>query len=93
VGLSAGQLSRLCREALGLSSLDVVNARVVHEAERELVYSTLGIKQIAAVLGFEDDAYFGRFFRKQTGRTPSEFRQAARLRLAPEAETKARARP
>ena len=93
VGLSAGQLSRLCREALGVSSLDVVNARVVHEAERELVYSTMGIKQIAAVLGFEDEAYFGRFFRKQTGATPSAFRQAARLRLAPEADAKARARP
>lgn len=84
LGLSAGQLSRLCREALGMSSLDVLNARVVHEAERELVYSTLSIKQIAAVLGFGDEAYFGRFFKKQTGRTPTEFRDAARSRLAPE---------
>lgn len=84
MGLSAGQLSRLCREALGASSLDVVNARVLHEAERELVYSTLGIKQIAGVLGFADEAYFGRFFRKQTGRTPTEFREAARRRLAPQ---------
>lgn len=89
VGLSAGQLSRLCREMLGMSSLDVVNARVVHEAERELVYSTLAIKQVAAVLGFEDDAYFGRFFRKQTGTTPSEFRLAARHRLAPDSDAKA----
>jgi AraC family transcriptional activator of pobA len=86
MGLSAGQLSRICRESLGMSGLDVVNARVVHEAERELVYSTLGIKQIAGLLGFSDDAYFGRFFRKQTGSTPTEFREAARLRLAPEAE-------
>lgn len=82
--LTAGHLSRLCREVLGMSSLDVINARVVHEAERELVYSILGIKQIAGLLGFSDDAYFGRFFRKQTGRTPTEFRQAAHLRLAPE---------
>ena len=88
VGLSAGQLSRLCREMLGMSSLDVVNARVVHEAE--LVYSTLAIKQVAAVLGFEDDAYFGRFFRKQTGTMPSEFRLAARHRLAPDSDAKAR---
>ncbi|MEY4753420.1 MAG: hypothetical protein RJA44_1095, partial [Pseudomonadota bacterium] len=51
LGISAGQLSRLCREMLGLSGLDVINARIVHEAERELVYSTLGIKQIAAILG------------------------------------------
>ena len=83
MGVSAGQLSRLCRDVLGQSALDVLNARIVHEAERELVYSTLGIKQIAGLLGFADDAYFGRFFRKQTGRTPSAFREAARARLAP----------
>jgi AraC family transcriptional regulator, transcriptional activator of pobA len=84
LGLTPGHLSRLCREVLGLSSMDVINARVVHEAERELVYSILGVKQIAGLLGFADDAYFGRFFRKQTGRTPTEFRQAARQRLAPQ---------
>lgn len=83
LGISAGQLSRLCREMVGVSGLDLINARIVHEAERELVYSSLGIKQIAAVLGFADDAYFGRFFRKQTGLTPTEFRSAARSRLAP----------
>jgi AraC family transcriptional activator of pobA len=84
LGLTPGHLSRLCREVLGISSLDVIHARVLHEAQRELVYSILGIKQIAGLLGFADDAYFGRFFRKQTGRTPTEFRQAARLQLAPE---------
>jgi len=84
LGVTANHLSRLCREVLGMSSLDVINARVVHEAERELVYSILGVKQIAGLLGFADDAYFGRFFRKQTGRTPTEFRQAARLQLAPQ---------
>lgn len=83
LGLSAGQLSRLCRESLGMSCLAVVNMRVVHEAECELVYSTLGIKQIAHKLGFADDAYFGRFFRKCTGVTPTEFRRRARQRLAP----------
>jgi AraC family transcriptional activator of pobA len=84
LGLTPGHLSRLCREVLGMSGMDVINARIVHEAERELVYSILGVKQIAGLLGFADDAYFGRFFRKQTGRTPTEFRQAAQQRLAPE---------
>ena len=85
MGLTAGHLSRLCREVLGQSSLDVINARLIHEAERELVYSILGVKQIAGLLGFADDAYFGRFFRKHNGLTPTQFRHAARLRLAPEA--------
>lgn len=83
LGLSPGQLSRLCRESLGMSCLAVVNMRIVHEAECELVYSTLGIKRIAHKLGFADDAYFGRFFRKRTGITPTEFRRRVRLRLAP----------
>jgi len=90
LGLSAGQLSRVCRETLGLSGLDVVNARVVHEAERELVYSTLGIKQIEGLLGVTDDAYFGRFFRKHTRTTPTAFGQVAHRSLAPEPEGKGR---
>jgi len=53
--------------------------------EYELVYSTLGIKQIAHKLGFADDADFARLFRKRTGITPTEFRQRARVRLAPPA--------
>ena len=82
LGVSAGQLSRLCREVLGASALDVLNARVVHEAQRELAYSLLSVKQVAAVLGFEDEAYFGRFFKKHTGHRPTEFRAMARQRLA-----------
>ncbi|MFD0669290.1 helix-turn-helix domain-containing protein [Ramlibacter sp. MAHUQ-53] len=82
MGLTAGHLGRLCRDALGLSPLDVINARLVHEAERELVYSTLSIKQVAAELGFDDEAYFGRFFKKHTARRPTEFREMARAHLA-----------
>jgi AraC family transcriptional activator of pobA len=82
LGITAGQLTRLCHEGLGLSTLAAINARVVHEAQRELAYSSLSIKQIAAELGFDDDAYFGRFFKKQTGHRPTEFRALARRRLA-----------
>lgn len=82
LGISVGQLTRLCRETLGVSAQGAVNARVVHEAQRELVYSSLSIKQVAATLGFQDEAYFGRFFKKQTGWRPTDFREMARRRLA-----------
>lgn len=77
LGVTPGQLSRLCREVLGSSSLEVVNARLVHEAQRELVFTSSSIQQLADALGFADDAYFGRFFRKHTGLTPREFRAKA----------------
>lgn len=83
LGISAGQLTRLTRELLGLSALQVVQARLLHEAQRELVFGGLGVKQLAAQLGFADEAYFGRFFRRHTGLTPTGFRSAARLRLQP----------
>jgi AraC family transcriptional activator of pobA len=82
LGVTAGQLTRLCRDQLGMSTIDAINARLVHEARRELAYSTQSVKQIAGSLGFVDEAYFGRFFRKQTGHRPTEFRSMANRRLA-----------
>ncbi|MEY5028802.1 MAG: hypothetical protein RLZ63_1117 [Pseudomonadota bacterium] len=77
MGVTPGQLSRLCREVLGMSGLDVINSRLIHEAQRELIYTHLPVKQLASELGFEDDAYFSRFFRKHTGLSPKAFRARA----------------
>ncbi len=74
IGVTVGHLSRLCREVLGKSSLEVINARILQEAERELVYTSVSIKQLAHELGFDDDAYFTRFFRKHAGVSPKVFR-------------------
>jgi AraC family transcriptional regulator, transcriptional activator of pobA len=82
IGLTAGQLSRICREVLGMSALDVINARLIHEAQRDLVYTSQSVKQLAAGLGFEDDAYFSRFFRRHTGQSPRDFRAQALTQLA-----------
>lgn len=77
MGMSPGHLSRLCRLTLGMSSLDVINMRVIQEAQRELVYTSKTIKQLAAFLGFNDEAYFTRFFHKHAGVSPSQFRERA----------------
>lgn len=78
IGVTAGQLRRVCQEILGQSPLEVINARIVHAAQRDLAYSTLSVQQIAESLGFEDAAYFSRFYRKQTRLTPTEFRERVR---------------
>lgn len=74
IGVTVGHLSRLCREVLGRSSLEVINARIIQEAERELVYTSISIQQLAHELGFDDDAYFARFFKKHTGVSPKTYR-------------------
>lgn len=78
LGITPTQLNRVCHRVLGQSALSVMNARVVLEAQRELAYTTLSVKHIALGLGFADPAYFTRFFLRETGRTPTEWRMAAR---------------
>ncbi|MDB5818754.1 MAG: helix-turn-helix protein [Rhizobacter sp.] len=82
LGMTPTHLNRLCRQALGRSALGAINARLVIEAERDLAYTALSVKAIALSLGFADAGYFTRFFARQTGRSPSEFRRAAHEQLA-----------
>jgi AraC family transcriptional regulator, transcriptional activator of pobA len=81
LGVSVGQLSRLCRELLGQSARAVIQARLLHEAQRELIYTSANVQQIAQRLGFADEAYFGRFFREHTGHSPRAFRAQARAAM------------
>ncbi len=46
------------------------------EAKRALLYSNMTIAEVAYHLGFEDPAYFSRFFAKVVGRSPRAFRVA-----------------
>jgi AraC family transcriptional regulator, transcriptional activator of pobA len=77
IGITATQLNRVCRSALGCSAIAVLHARLMLEAQRELAYTTMTVKQIAHHLGFADAAYFTRFFQRHTGTPPTQWRAAA----------------
>lgn len=74
----------LCKSPKTLSNLfalynqktpsQIIQDRIVVEARRLLVYTDKSIKHITFELGFEDIAYFSNFFKKNTGTSPSDFR-------------------
>jgi AraC family transcriptional activator of pobA len=72
------QLRAACVGASGLSPTKLIHARIITEAKRNLIFGDMTIEQIAYWLGFVDTAYFTRFFRKEVGQSPSQFRTAAR---------------
>ena len=76
LGITSGHLNRVCRAVAGASALELINRRLVLEAKRHLAFTGLGIKQVSAYLGFEDPAYFTRFFGREAGLSPSAFRAA-----------------
>lgn len=73
--LSPKVLTMRIRRAVGDSPRDFILGRCLLEAKRLLAYSDLPIGDVARELGFEDQNYFARFFKAQSGRTPKEFRR------------------
>jgi len=71
-------LSNLFATIGGKSPLQYINDRIVLEARRMLYYSAKSITEIAIELGYDDVQAFSRFFRKQVGASPSEFRQSSK---------------
>jgi AraC family transcriptional activator of pobA len=75
LNMTADRLNDLVKRATGVTAGHLIRQRVLTEAKRELVFTNRAIHDIAYDLGFSDPSHFARFFRKQTGMTPQDFRQ------------------
>jgi AraC family transcriptional activator of pobA len=75
LGLSEERLNRLVKSQTQLTAQAVLHARLTREACRRLVHVAAPVSQLAFALGFEDPAYFCRFFKRQTGYSPRQYRQ------------------
>jgi AraC family transcriptional activator of pobA len=75
MNLSASYLNNLCKQMLGKTLSDLIQERIILEAKRFFAYSDLTISQVSDKLHFSEPSYFIRFFKKQTGVTPEQFRE------------------
>jgi AraC family transcriptional activator of pobA len=78
MAVSLVQLRAACASATEQSPTKMIHARIITEAKRNLIFGDMSVEQIAFGLGFADAAYFTRFFRREVGQAPSQFRIAAR---------------
>lgn len=75
LGATPERLNRLARAEAGCSALELVHERVTREACRRLLYIAAPVSKLAFELGFDDPAYFCRFFKRRVGMSPSAYRR------------------
>lgn len=71
-------LNEVAKKTTGITAGELIRNRVIDETKKLLYSSSLSGKEIAFQLGFDDPAYFSRFFRKYTGTTLIDFREHSR---------------
>ncbi|MER7486093.1 helix-turn-helix domain-containing protein [Streptomyces sp. NPDC126497] len=75
LGVTPGYLTQAVRAAIGRPPGRLLIEARVYRAQQLLAHTGLSVRQVAARTGFSDPAYFGRFFRRETGSSPGAFRK------------------
>ncbi|WP_226065010.1 helix-turn-helix domain-containing protein [Kaistella polysaccharea] len=75
LAISANYLNALVKEKLDISAENLIQNRVILEAERLLLNTDLSVTEISFELGFSDKSHFGKYFKKITEESPNNFRK------------------
>jgi AraC family transcriptional activator of pobA len=73
--LTPKTLGRIVREHLGTTPTDLIRSRILTHAKWQLLHTLKPVKEVARELGFGDELYFSRLFKKATGYSPTFFRE------------------
>lgn len=81
LNVSAKYLTEVVKEYSGKNAREIINDLVILEAKFLLQKSELSVGEIADILHFSDQSFFGKYFKRQTGISPKTFRETQFLSL------------
>lgn len=73
--ITSDYLNKLIRKHLEMTPKKLIDLYLINEIKNMLANTSLSIKAISAELNFEDPPYLARFFRRNTGMSPLEYRE------------------
>jgi len=77
IGVTPNHLTQTVKLLTGKTSSQIVKDKQLLEIKRLLVHTNLSVSEIANQLNFEDQSYFTKFFKRETGMTPLQYRADA----------------
>lgn len=77
LAVTPARLNAACKARAGKTASALLYDRIVIEAKRYLVYSQSTVAQVGHLTGFDDPAYFNRFFTQRVGLSPGAYRRQA----------------
>ncbi len=72
--LAPKSLAKLVKKHFHKTLTELIRERILKQAKWDLLHTLKPIKQIAAEVGFDDELYFSRLFKRATGCSPTFFR-------------------
>lgn len=75
LGCSEKSLGRAVLASAGTTAKAFIAARITLEAKRLLVHTAMPVAAIGGKLGFDEPTNFGKFFRREAGCSPAQFRR------------------
>lgn len=79
--LSVSAFSKKIKQYFGKTPSELIRERMVLEAKKLLHLTYKSIKEIAQELDFEDEFYFSRYFKKEVGLSPKQFRDSVGISI------------
>jgi len=73
LSITTNNLYNIVKEFSGVSPKEFITSRLILEAKRKLFYSETSVKELAYTLGFSDPDYFSKLFKKNTGKSVTQF--------------------
>jgi len=78
VGYSPAYFSRIFKEEMGTTFKEALNAIRIERSKHLLLSSSASISDVCSMVGFNDQSYYCKVFRRLTGVTPDRFRKRSR---------------
>ena len=75
LNISPNALAKITKSHFNKTLTDLISERILIEAKRELYLTNKSVKEVAFELGYEDEFYFSRFFKKNVNISPQEYRK------------------